>query len=58
MCIIHSYLISGLGTGNIYLHILLMPVDYILSIQHLYFQNIWCFIMAMPLNILILYVIL
>ena len=58
MCIIHSgYLISGFGTGNIFLNILLMSVNYTLSSQHLYFQSIQCFIMAMPPNILILYVI-
>ena len=56
MFIIHSsYLISGFGAGNIFLNILLMPVNYTLCSQH--FQSILCFIMAMPPNILILYVI-
>ena len=59
MCIIHSsYLISGFGAGNIFLNSLLMPVNYTLSSQHLYLLIIQCLIMAMPSNILILYVIL
>ena len=50
MFIIHSsYLISGFGVGNIFLNILLMPVNYTLCSQH--FQSILCFIMAMPPNI-------
>ena len=61
MFIIHSsYLISGFDVGNIFrnhVNILLMPVNYILCSQHFYFQSILCFIMAMPPNILILYVI-
>ena len=58
MCIIQSnYLNSGFGAGNIFLNILLLPVNYILSSQHLYIKNIQCFIMAMSPNILILYVI-
>ena len=52
MCIIHSsYLISGFGAGNIFLNILLMPVNYTLSSQQSYFKSIQCFIMAMPPNI-------
>ena len=46
MCIIHSsYLILiDFGAGNIFPHILLMPVNYTLSSQHLYFHNIqWFF---------------
>ena len=58
MFIIHSsYLFSGFGAGNIFLNILLMPVNYILNSQHFYFQSIQCFIMAMTPNILILNVI-
>ena len=58
MFIIHnSYLNSGFGVGKIFLNILLMPVNYTLCSQHFYFQSILCFIMAMPPNILILYVI-
>ena len=59
ICIIHSsYLITGFRAGNIFLNIFLVPVNYTLSGQHFYFQRIQCFIMAMPPNILILYVIL
>ena len=58
MFIIHSvYLISGFGAGNIFFNILLMPANYTLCSQHFYFQSILCFIMKMPPNILILYVI-
>ena len=58
MFIIHSsYLISGFGAGNIFLNILLMTVNYFLCSQHFYFRSILCFIMGMPPNILILYVI-
>ena len=58
MCFIHScYLISGFGAGNIFLNILLMPVNYTLSSQHFYFPSIQGFIMAMPPNILFMYVI-
>ena len=58
MFIIHSsYLISGFGAGNIFLNILLMPVNYTLRSQHFYFQSILCFIMSIPPNIFILYVI-
>ena len=46
-----SYFISGFGAGNICLHILIMPVNLILSIPHLHFQNIQCFILTMPLKI-------
>ena len=54
MCFIHSsYLISGFGARNIFLNILLIPVNYTLLSQHLYFQSIQCLIMAMPPNIYI-----
>ena len=57
--IIHSsYFISGFSARNICLHILVMPFNFILSRHHLHFLNMRHFFMAMPLNILIPYVIL
>ena len=56
----NRYFISGFGAGNRmidpYLHILAMYSNFISNRNHIYYLNIQCFIMKMPLNmILIMY---
>ena len=52
-----SYFISGVGVENICLHILVMPLNFILSRHQLHYQIKLCFIMAIPLKSVILYVV-
>ena len=61
LCIIHStvsYFTSGFGAGDIIMSSYLSnAISFqVVIYSHIHFYNIQCFIMIIPLNILILYV--